>query len=420
MAAWPPICNPQALALRSPMYEAPGLEGWPFSSDACQPSVDDRQSGSNSSTGASTGGGILQVLDDVGLRAVQCPLAVDIDGSLIAGDLLIESLALLLRRSPLSIFLLPVWLARGRLGLKRQVARRVVARPEVLVFNREVVNEVVTAQAAGREVWLASAAHEIAVAPVAEHIGATGFLASDGSVNLAGEAKARALAERFGEGGFDYIGNERRDLAVWRRARRAIGVGLGLRLRRKVLALDRDARFLPSAGGRVQDYLLALRPWRWLKNALAFAPLVVAHETEAGRYALAGGAFVALSLCASAGYLQNDLLRLAEHRLDDGKRDRPLASGRVRLQIALGLSSALLTTGLVLGFALGSAVGLWLLFYVGVGSAYSLVLERRPFLGVVALAILYAVRVLAGAAAAAVAMDPWWLALVAVALAMTP
>ena len=53
--------------------------------------------------------------------------------------------------------------------------------------------------------------------------------------------------ERFGDGGFDYIGNERRDMQVWKRARRAIGVGLSDALRRKVLALDGQARFLPGA-----------------------------------------------------------------------------------------------------------------------------------------------------------------------------
>ena len=98
--------------------------------------------------------------------------------------------------------------------------------------------------------WLASASDARAVSPLAETVGAAGCLASDGRTNLAGEAKAAALAARFGERGFDYIGNERRDLAVWKRARRAIGVGLGAGLARKVRALD------GAAAGSV-----ALSPW---------------------------------------------------------------------------------------------------------------------------------------------------------------
>ena len=343
--------------------------------------------------------------------AANCPLAVDIDGSLIAGDLLIESLARLLALSPQSVFLLPVWLVGGRLGLKSQVARRVVAKPDDLVFNPEVVKEIVAAQAAGREVWLASAAHELAVAPLAEHVGATGFLASNRSVNLAGDAKARALVARFGEGGFDYVGNERRDLAVWRRARHAIGVGLGARLRRKARALDRDARFLPGAGGRLRDYLLALRPLRWLANGLAFTPLVVARGAEAEQYVLAGGAFAALCLCASACCLLNDLLDLAANRHDERKRDGPLASGRVRLPVALGLSGVLWATGLEIAFSLATGAGLWLLAYTGIALAHSLALRRRAVLDVTALTMRHTVRALTGAAAAAVAVTPWFLAL---------
>ncbi|WP_222706810.1 hypothetical protein, partial [Lacisediminihabitans profunda] len=87
-----------------------------------------------------------------------------------------------------------------------------------------VLDEIAAARAAGREVWLASASDELAVAPLAEAVGATGCIASDGRTCLVGQAKAAALVERFGEGGFDYVGNERRDLSVWKHARCAIGV----------------------------------------------------------------------------------------------------------------------------------------------------------------------------------------------------
>ncbi len=40
-------------------------------------------------------------------------------------------------------------------------------------------------------------------------------------VNLKGAAKAAALVERFGEGGFDYVGDTRADLPVWAKAQDA-------------------------------------------------------------------------------------------------------------------------------------------------------------------------------------------------------
>ena len=104
--------------------------------------------------------------------------------------------------------------------------------------------------------WLASASDARAVSPLAETVGAVGCLASDGRTNLAGEAKAAALAARFGERGFDYIGNERRDLAVWKRARRAIGLDLD-----RLSAVEERADLVEgpySVGLKHHDHLLMM------------------------------------------------------------------------------------------------------------------------------------------------------------------
>ena len=269
------------------------------------------------------------------------PLVVDVDGSLVSGDLLIEGVARMLADSPLKVFALPFWLAGGRAAGKRRVARAAPLPPETLALNRAVLEEIADAKAAGREVWLASAADEIVVAPLADAVDATGFLASDGRINLAGRVKAAALVERFGESGFDYVGNERRDLAVWGRARRAIGVGLSARLAREVRALDGEARLLPRSGGTPRDYFRALRPHQWIKNVLVFVPLVAVHEITGAAYLAAAVVFAALCAVASGTYLLNDLLDLAHDRLNESKRHRPMAAGRVRLLPMIGLGAAL-------------------------------------------------------------------------------
>ena len=342
------------------------------------------------------------------------PLVVDVDGSLIGGDLLIEGIARLLSVSPLSLFALPFRLAaamvRGHAGLKRRIAEAVRLPPDTLAWNPAVLEEIAAARAAGRPVWLASASDARAVSPLAETVGAAGCLASDGRTNLAGEAKAAALAARFGERGFDYIGNERRDLAVWKRARRAIGVGLGAGLARKVRALDGEARFLPGLGGGPRDWFRALRPYQWVKNVLVFVPLVAAHETGAGPYLVAAGVFAALSAVASGTYLLNDLLDLPHDRGHPAKRHRPIAAGKAPLLPMIGLGAALAASGLALAFWLSAAAGLWVLAYLAVTCAYSLSLKRKIFIDVTTLAMLYAVRVLAGGAAVSVPLSPWLLA----------
>ena len=338
------------------------------------------------------------------------PLVVDIDGSLVSGDLLIEGIFRLCAASPFSLFALPFWLMKGRAALKRRIARAVPLPPATLVLNPAVLNEIAAAQAAGREVWLASASDELVVAPLAESVGAVGYLASDGRTNLVGQTKAAALVERFGEGGFDYVGNERRDLVVWKHARGIIGVGLSAGLARNVRALDDKVRFISGFGGRPLDYLRALRPHQWVKNVLVFVPLIAAHETEPGLYVVAAGMFVAFSACASGTYLFNDLLDLPHDRGHENKRHRPLAAGTVPVSSAIGIGAALMVVGLALAFRLSAEAGLYVLLYLVLTVAYSLSLKRKTFIDVITLATFYAVRVLVGAVAVAVTLSSWLMA----------
>ena len=341
---------------------------------------------------------------------VKPPLVVDVDGTLVRGDLLVEGAVRLLTVRPLDALALPFRSLGGRAALKRRVAGAVPLPPETLALNPAVVDEIAAARSAGREVWLASAADELAVAPLAEAVGATGFFASDGRTNLAGDAKAAVLVERFGEGGFDYIGNERRDLSVWKHARRAIGVGLSSRLARAVRRLDKDALLLPGPRLRSLDCLRALRPHQWVKNVLAFAPLIAAHRTDTGSWATATGLFLALSACASSAYLFNDLVDLPHDRGHRSKRRRPMAAGTAPLLPMAGIGAALAAGGLAAAFLLSAEAGLCVLVYLVATLAYSLWLKRKLFIDIVALAGLYELRVIAGSVAVSVSLSAWFLA----------
>lgn len=341
---------------------------------------------------------------------ISIPLVVDVDGSLVNGDLLIEGTLRLLATTPFKLFSLPFWLAKGRAALKRRVAQAVSLPSETLVLNPAVLEEIAAAKAAGRQVWLASAADELAVAPLTERLGATGHLTSNGRTNMVGETKAATLVRHFGAGGFDYIGNEWRDLVVWKQARRAIGINLSARLARKVRRVDAEARFLPGLDRRPRDYLRALRPHQWSKNVLVFVPLVAAHEIQASLYLLAAGLFVALSAVASGTYLLNDLLDLPHDRRHERKRHRPLAAGTVPLLPMIGVGPALAVGGLGLAWSLSALAGMYILLYLLVTLAYSLSLKHKTFLDVITLALLFAIRVLAGAAVVHIELSPWFLA----------
>ena len=62
---------------------------------------------------------------DAGDQAAPVPLFIDLDGTLVKSDLLLEGLLLMLRHAPRRLLMLPVWLAGGIARLKAEVAKQV-------------------------------------------------------------------------------------------------------------------------------------------------------------------------------------------------------------------------------------------------------------------------------------------------------
>ena len=154
------------------------------------------------------------------------PLCVDLDGTLIRTDLLWESLLTLVKRRPASVFWIPVWLLRGRACLKEQIARRVQIDVACLPYNRDVIDYLRKERQGGRELILATASHVDFARQIAAHLGLFdgGVLGTTAALNLKGPAKLKALQERCGSRGFDYIGDSHADLSVWTHANQALVV----------------------------------------------------------------------------------------------------------------------------------------------------------------------------------------------------
>lgn len=165
------------------------------------------------------------------------PLCVDLDGTLVLKDTTGICFGLLLRQSRWHYLSVLVWLLRGRAHAKQEIARRVELDPARLRYHQTFLEFLRAEHAKGRHLVLATGSDQAIAAKVAKHLGFFGLvLASDGVVNLTAGRKARALVERFGTGGFDYAGNHRKDLPVWRAADLAILVNAPERLQARVRA----------------------------------------------------------------------------------------------------------------------------------------------------------------------------------------
>ena len=170
---------------------------------------------------------------------VAMPLVLDLDGTLIAGDLLYKSFFSILRRNPLIVFSCAAWLLKGRAALKRQLALRNRIDWERLELHQDVLTLARGEKAAGRTIVLATAADAVLAGQLASRLGFIDQLyASDGERNLKGTAKAETLSKLFPKG-FIYAGDSKADLAVWARASGVILVNPRKSVRDAALALGR-------------------------------------------------------------------------------------------------------------------------------------------------------------------------------------
>jgi 4-hydroxybenzoate polyprenyltransferase len=342
------------------------------------------------------------------------PLVVDLDGTLLRSDLLVESAVLFLRESPQHFWMPFLWLAQGKAVLKQRLAQATKIDVSSLPFSPEVLALIREARDAGRKVVLATASDQKLADAVAAQLGLFDeVLASDGTRNLSAERKRDVLIERFGEGGFDYVGNAHDDLPILAAARKGFLIDPQARVERRAKRLNTPLDVLNAGGeGRWITWLKALRLHQWLKNLLIFVPLLASHQITDPLLLWKGVlAFVFFGLCASSVYLLNDLFDLPEDRQHPVKRERPFASGRLSVKAGLVMVPVLLVSaflGAVLLLPL-EFVGILAMYYL-LTLAYSLDLKRRMIVDVMTLAALYTIRVIAGGAAFGLILTFWILA----------
>jgi 4-hydroxybenzoate polyprenyltransferase len=339
------------------------------------------------------------------------PLCVDLDGTLTPIDTLHESILSLRARAPTALLRLPVWLSRGKANFKRQVASHASIDITRLPFRPELLEWLGAERAAGRRLVLVTAADQSIADGVAKHLGFfSEVIASDGVNNLAGEGKRRALLDRFGEKGFDYVGNDSKDEAVWKSSRLAIVVGSAALVDR-ARRICEVTRVFPVEKPPFSAWAKALRLHQWVKNILIFLPVVAAHRfLDPVVLSAAVRAFISFGLCASSVYIINDLFDLDADRNHPRKRTRPFATGILPASGGLVLSAFLITCAIALAITINwYFVGVLAGYYV-LTWAYSVRLKRAALVDVMTLAGLYTVRIIAGSAATLIMPSFWLLA----------
>ena len=330
------------------------------------------------------------------------PLVVDLDGTLCRTDTLWECFFAAWRVHWWVPLASAVWMLSGRSKMKARLAAIALPSVSELPWNLVVISTVRKARAAGQRTVLATAADVQIARACAAALGLFDeVLASDGVVNLKGRAKCAELVRRYGQGGFDYLGDSKADLPVWAAASRKLTVSSVMPLGGERLAQDAIA----SKGSR---WIKLLRMRHWVKNVLVFVAPVAAHQWNgAATWGPVLLTFAAFCAVCSGVYVLNDLFDLGSDRLHPTKRYRPLAAGELSLATATWVSIALLGGGLVLAAAIGPLVGAAMALYVAANALYTARLKRIAVVDVFCLAGLYTLRIVAGAAAVMVPLSTW-------------
>jgi 4-hydroxybenzoate polyprenyltransferase len=350
-------------------------------------------------------------------------ICVDLDGTLVKSDTLVDSVLALARQHPWQLLRIPGWIAQGRAAFKHHVTLAVTLDVEHLPYNRPLVEWLRMQHGAGRRLYLATAADRVLAERVAAHVGIfDGVLASDGVTNLKGGNKLAAFRERFGED-FCYIGNALPDVTLLAACRTPMVANPFPALR----VAMRKAGTVPveifeDRPPVLKSWLRAVRLHQWAKNTLIFVPLLLAHAWKLGAVCAALIAFLSFGLCASATYIINDLLDIETDRRHPRKRNRPFAAGDLSAIAGVVAVVVLLAMAFSLAVALPHIVAdipgalpmarpykflFWLGLYTVTTLTYSASLKRKLLLDVFVLSGLYTLRILAGSAATGVAITAW-------------
>ncbi len=317
------------------------------------------------------------------------PLVVDVDRVLQHGDLTIDVVVSEICRRPQAALALFASLLRGPAALKRHAAQASHFDPARLAYQSDAVGLLLRRLGEGRPVYLASDRYgQALVEAIAQHLGV--FAAWSAAADGARQDAAMPIPS-IGPAGFDYLGP----------ASTVLPAGAS-RIADPVAGPQEQAH-----QPRFKTWAKLLRVHQYTKNALVLVPLLTAHRFAFEPIVTALSAALAFSLCASAAYILNDLVDVTADRAHVTKRNRPIASGAISSTQAASAMAMLLAGAIAIAACMPSAFFGILLAYLGLTTAYSFYLKRVALIDVITLAVLYTIRVFAGAVAIGVAMSEW-------------
>ena len=338
----------------------------------------------------------------------QTTLVIDLDGTLIKTDILIETTINLLKKNPFYVFYIFFWLIQGKANLKNQIAQRVDINASLLPYRACLIEKI--KEHPGKKI-LATATHYKYATEIANYLGIFDeVLASDQNCNLKSLKKAEILKSKFGNN-FDYIGDSSSDIPVWKEAQKAYIVNPNKALKKTLVNLPSFEFIEDQPESSFKSFVKLIRVHQWSKNLLLFLPLIGAHEIFNFNLSLKTFiGFISFSLCASSVYLLNDILDLESDRAHRTKKNRPLANANLSIVSALIAIPILILVSAILALNLNIEFLTCLIIYYLMTFFYTIILKKIVILDLIMLTTLYTIRIISGAVINNLKITFWFLA----------
>ncbi len=159
-------------------------------------------------------------------------LFVDLDGTLIKEDLSNLAFVNFLKKNPLKLlYHLVFFLFKGKSYLKTKISKDFSVPIDKLSFNKGALDFIRDVKNRHRVVYLISGSHQILVNQIDRHLKL--FFESFGTqddFNMVGINKVKFINKTLNIEDFDYFGNSKKDLPIWKYSKKIIYTNVSLNL----------------------------------------------------------------------------------------------------------------------------------------------------------------------------------------------
>lgn len=152
------------------------------------------------------------------------------------------------------------------------------------------------------------------------------------------------------------------------------------------------------------------RPIHWIKNLAVFSALIFSGTlTTQGYIEKSTLAFLTFCLVSSSIYIINDIFDASSDRLHPIKKERPIASGKLGVKVALLESVILFLLSIRLSLFLGEMFTITILTYFIIQLLYSIIFKKTEVIDIIIIATGFILRVYGGAFAINAHLSVWFL-----------